>query len=358
MAEERTEQATPRRREEARKKGQVPRSAELAGVGALLGALVALRAGWGSAVEAAREVGLWSLRECAVWQPTVGATTELIRVGLAQGARMALPVTAGACGAALLVNFAQSGFLVSAEPLRFKWSRLSITQGLQRIFSRRGAFSVVRSLVKLALVLAVALGFLRGRWESVLELSHGTALAAGGGTAALLWGLLTRVAAAMALVAIADYIFQRREHEKDLRMTRHELKEEHKRTEGDPLVRSRFRERQRAAARHRMLEQVKKATVVVTNPLEYAVALRYEAEEMPAPIVVAKGRRLLAERIKVQAERNGVPVTPSPELARALYYSVALGRQIPPQLYQAVAEIIAFVYRVTGAGGIGSGEDG
>lgn len=348
MPGERTEQATPRRREEARRKGQVARSAELAGAAALLGGLAALRLGWGGALEAAREGAVWCLRECAVWRPTIGATTTVIHAAFAVGLRMALPVTAGACAAALAANFAQSGFLVSAEPLGFKWNRLSIAQGLQRIFSRRGAFSVVRSLVKLVLVLAVAFGYVRGRWENILELSGGTALAAAGGVGWLLWGLLIRVAGVMAVVAAADYIFQRQEHEKGLRMTRHELKDEYKRTEGDPLVRSRFRERQRAVARHRMLEQVKRATVVVTNPIEYAVALRYDAEGMPAPVVVAKGRRLLAERIKAQAERYGVPVAPSPDLARALYYSAALGRQISPELYQAVAEIIAFVYRMTG----------
>ena len=159
----------------------------------------------------------------------------------------------------------------------------------------------------------------------------------------------------MMVVAVGDYIFQRQEHQRNLRMSRYEVKEEHKRTEGDPLTRSRMRERQRALARHRMIEAVKRATVVVTNPLEIAVALRYEMGEarahsvnLPAPIVVAKGRRLMADRIREQAEKHGVPVTCAPELARALYRSVPVGRQIPSELYQAVAEIIAFVYRMTG----------
>ncbi len=347
MPEERTEQATPRRREEARKRGEVARSAELAGAGALLGALIGLRLGWPAAIREARDCTLWFLRACPAWEPTLGATVHIIQTAFLGALSMAVPLVAGACTAAVAANLAQSSFLISAHPLAFRWSRLSLAQGLRRIFSRQGIFAVARSLVKLILILTTTYFFLRSRCDGVLGLAHGTALTAAAGLGRLIWGLLMRVAAVLALVAIADYIFQRREHEKRLRMTRHEQREEHKQTEGDPLVRSRLREQQRALARHRMIEAVKRATVVVTNPVEIAVALRYQAEKTPAPIVVAKGRRLLADRIKTEAVAHGIPVTPDPDLARALYRSVPVGRQIPPELYQAVAEILAFVYRLT-----------
>jgi len=338
MAEERTEQATPRRREETRKRGEIPRSAELAGAGALLGALLGLRFGWTTAVAQSQHSALWFLRACPGWEPTVQAAAYVLQTALLGAASAVLPLVAGASIAALAVNLAQSRFLISAQPLALKWSRLSLVQGLTRIFSRQGVFSVLRSLVKLALILAV----------TFLGLAHGTALTAAAGLGRLIWGLLIRIAGVLTLVAVADYVFQHREHEKKLRMTRHEQREEHKQMEGDPLVRSRIREQQRALARHRMMEAVKHAAVVVTNPVEIAVALRYEAAKTPAPIVVAKGRRLLAERIKAEAAKHGVPVTPSPDLARALYRSVPIGRQIPTDLYQAVAEILAFVYRLTG----------
>ncbi|HUU55663.1 MAG TPA: EscU/YscU/HrcU family type III secretion system export apparatus switch protein [Armatimonadota bacterium] len=348
MAEERTEQATPRRREEARKRGEVPRSAELAGAGALLGALLGLRFGWAAAIAQARDSTLWFLRASPTWDPTLQAATQVIQTAFFGALSIALPLVAGACLAALAVNLGQTRFIISAQPLAFKWSRLSLAQGLMRIFSRQGVFSVLRSLVKLALILAVTFFFLRNRCDAVLGLAHGTALTAAAGLGRLLWGLLLRIAGVLALVAVADYLFQRREHEKKLRMTRHEQREEHKQTEGDPLTRSRIREQQRALSRHRMIDAVKHAAVVVTNPVEIAVALRYQAAKTPAPIVVAKGRRLLAERIKAEALKHGVPVTPSPDLARALYRSVPIGRQIPPDLYHAVAEILAFVYRLTG----------
>jgi flagellar biosynthetic protein FlhB len=348
MADERTEQATPRRREEARHRGEAPRSAELAGAAALVGALLGLRLGWPALLRAAVETARSGLRECARPELTVESTGALATAALLQAARMVAPLAVGACLAAAAVNLGQGGFLVSAQPLIPKWQRVSVTQGLRRMWSARGLFSVARSLLKAAAVLAVTFLFVRGHWREVLGLAHGTAASAGAALGGLIWGLLIQVSAVMLAVAIADCAFQWREFEKSLRMTRQELREEHKRTEGDPLVRARLRERQRALARHRMLEAVKKATVVVVNPVEIAVALRYEVAKMPAPVVVAKGRRLMAERIRDQAERHGVPVLRNQELARALYRSVPVGKQIPLDLYQAVAEILVFVYRRSG----------
>jgi len=348
MADERTEQATPRRREEARQRGEVPRSAELSGAAALLGALLGLRLCWPAVVGAAEEAARWGLRECGRWQPTVESIADMAGAALLQALRMAGPVAVGACIAALAMSLGQGGLVASAHPLAFRWQRLSAGQGLRRLCSTRGLVSVVRSLARVAAVSVVTFLFLRGRWSEVLELAHGSPVTAGSTMAGLIWGLLIQVAVVMLVIAAADYAFQRRDYERNLRMTRQELREEHKRTEGDPLVRARLRERQRALARHRMLEAVKRATVVVVNPVEIAVALRYELAQMPAPVVVAKGRHLMAERIREQADRHGVPVTRNADLARALYRSVPVGRQIPPELYQAVAEILAFVYRLTG----------
>ena len=350
MAEERTEQATPRRREEARRRGEVPRSQELAAAAALLGALLGLRLGWSSMLRSAVDLCLTSLGAPASGRLSLESVPALVWFALSHAAAMMLPAAALACVGATAVNIAQGGLVITGHPLIPKWNRISLSQGLRRMFSRRGCFAVLRSMVKLAAVMLVSYCYLRVRWDAVLALGHESPAAAAGRFGYLVWGLLLRVAGVFLAVALADYLFQRHEHEKNLRMTRYELREEHKRTEGDPLVRSRIRERQRAVARHRMLQAVKKATVVVTNPVEVAVALRYDLPRMPAPVVVAKGRRLMAERIRAEAHKHGVPVMPNPELARALYRSVPLGRQIPPELYQAVAEIIAFIYRRAGRG--------
>ncbi len=343
MAEERSEQATPRRREEARQRGEVPRSAELAGAAALLGALLGLRIAWPYVASQASSSALWFLRECSQWQPSILATGQILSLAFIYAVRLALPATLGAAVAGLTANLGQSSFVLSAYPLALRWERMSLTRGLARMLSRQGVFTVLRTLIKLIIIALVTASYLRSRAEEILAVG-----ASPTHTGALIWGLLLRVGMAFMVVAVADYLWQRREYEKRLRMTKQELREEHKRTEGDPLVRSRLRERQRAMARHRMIQAVKRATVVITNPTEIAVALRYEAAKTAAPVVVAKGRRLLAERIRAEAQKHGVPITPSPDLARALYRSVPVGRQIPPELYQAVAEILAFVYRLTG----------
>lgn len=350
MADERTEQATPRRREEARKRGETPRSAELAGAAALLGALLGLRLCWASVLGAAERVTRWGLTECAGWPLGAESAAALVAQALTFGAQLTGPVALGACGAALLANLGQAGFVVSAQPLALKWSRLSIAQGLRRMCSMRGLFSVARSLVKVGAVCAVTFLFIRNHWAETLDLAQGSAVSAGARLGGLVWSLLLQVAFTLAAAAAADYAFERRDFEKSLRMTREEAREEHKRSEGDPLVRSRLRERMRALGRHRMLEAVKKATVVVVNPVEIAVALRYEMAKAPAPVVVAKGRRLMAQRIRDQAEKHNVPIARNEGLARALYRSAPIGRQIPPELYQAVAEILAFVYRAAGRG--------
>jgi flagellar biosynthetic protein FlhB len=351
MSEERTEQATPRRREEARKRGEAPRSVELAGAGAMIGAIVGLRLGWGGMVADAISTLIQSMRECPRWQPTLAAAVAVYQSTLVQAARMVAPPALGACVAALVVSLAQSSFVISAHPLGLKWARLSLGQGLVRMVSRQSVFAMLRSVLRLVLVGLVAFLFLRGRAAALVMLAAAPIPSAAAALGSLIFGLLVRIAGVLLLCAAADYLYQRHEHERRLRMTRHEQREEHKQTEGDPLVRSRIRERQRAMARQRMIDAVKRATVVITNPVEIAVALRYDAEKTPAPIVVAKGRLLMAERIRDEATRHSVPVTPSPDLARALYRSVPIGRQIPPELYQAVAEILAFVYRLTAQAG-------
>jgi flagellar biosynthetic protein FlhB len=345
---ERTEQATPRRRHEARKRGETPRSSELAGAAALLGALLCMRLCWSSVLDAASRIARWGLGDCARWPLEVESVSALAATSLAFAAQLAGPAALGACAAPLVANLAQSGFLVSAQPLAMNWRRLSIAQGMRRMCSMRGFFSVARSLLKVAAVSAVTYAFICSRWTEMLQLGHGSALSAGAGLGHLIWGLLIQVALVLAVAAAADYAFERRDFEKNLRMTRQEAREEHRRAEGDPLIRSRIRERQRATARHRMIEAVKKASVVVVNPTEIAVALRYDVAKTPAPVVVAKGRHLMAQRIREQAEKHSVPIHRHTDLARSLYRSVPIGRQIPPELYQVVAEILAFVYRTTG----------
>jgi flagellar biosynthetic protein FlhB len=263
-------------------------------------------------------------------------------------AKVMAPILGAATVAAVASNVAQVGFNFTLQPLAPDWNRINPVQGFARIFSVRAAVELGKSLLKVAIVGWVTYSFLRKHYDLVAGLTamgHAEIFATVG---YLAWQLFLRAAVALVLIAGADYVFQRFQFERSIRMTKQEVKDEWRRSEGDPLIRSRLRQRHRELARARMMQEVARATVVVTNPVHVAVALRYQPQEMDAPEVVAKGQRLVAQRIKEVARENGVPVVENPELARALFHQVEVGQRIPADLYQAVAEIIAFVYRLAG----------
>jgi flagellar biosynthetic protein FlhB len=266
----------------------------------------------------------------------------------ANAAMAVLPIMACCCLAALTANLLQSGFLYSLQPVTPDFSRVNPINGARRILSLRGFGELVKALLKLTLLTSVAFFYLRGRLPDVAMLAATHGLSALGEIAATIWGLVLRMGMVMAIIAGADYLFQRRMHEQNLRMSKHDLKEEFRRHEGDPQLKAQLRRRQQEIARGRMLHNVSKATVVVTNPVHVAVALRYEPDEMPAPVLVAKGQRRMAERIREEARRHRVPILERAPLARALFKAVEIGDPVPTALYQAVAEIIAFVYRLSG----------
>ncbi len=345
---ERTHQPTPRRREDARKKGQVARSQEVASAVALLAGVIALRV-----------FGPWMMRDfTALSRGLLGETwpTELTPEGLTvklaglslHVLRILLPLMACCCVGAIAANLLQSGFLFSTTPIVPDFNRINPLQGMQRLLSMRGLSELIKPLLKFGLLALVAYNYLHSQLPLLTSLSATGGLQAMSEIARVIWTLLMRVACAMLLVAAVDYLFQRHLHEKSLRMTHQDLREELRRSEGDPLVKARLRRLMQQLARGRMLQQVARATVVVTNPTHLAVALRYDPEEHPAPIVLAKGVRLVAERIKAKASEHHIPVVENPPLARALYRASEPGQPIPVDLYQAVAEIIAFVYRLAG----------
>ncbi len=347
FAEEKTERPTPRKRERVRQRGQVPRSQELSSAVVLVCGLVALRMFLPRMADAFQELfwKLWS----AFPEVTAGELGWgwVFRTAALGGAAAVWPVMGVGVVAALAVNLAQVGFLFSLHPLAWRLDRLNPFQGAQRLLSRRTVVEGAKALMKMVIVAGVCYGTFRGHLEEMVASAAGAQLGTGvGSVAAVAGAMFTRCAVLLLVLAAADYLFQRYEHEMQLRMTRQELKEEHKETEGLPEVRQRIRQRQRQMARVRMMQQVPRADVVVTNPVHYAVALSYRPERMAAPMVVAKGRQEMARRIVECARRAGVPLVENPPLAQALYRAVEVGALIPPQLYQAVAEILAMVYRM------------
>ncbi|UPG72654.1 flagellar type III secretion system protein FlhB [Roseomonas gilardii subsp. gilardii] len=336
-AEDRTEAPTPRRLQKAREDGQVAVSREMAGFASLACALLAASL----ALPAAGMALLRSLQGLLSRSHAVLPAEAL--AGLGRDALLAvLPVAGAAALGAVAATLLQTGGLFSAKGLVPQLSRLSPLTGAKRVLGAEGGGQLLRALLKLGLM-GLALWWSLDdlvRLRSMLQVSPAHLLAAAGEE---MRGLAMAAVLAFGLLAMGDYGWEHFRHLRRLRMSREDLKEEHKESEGDPHLKARQRQLRHQASRRRMMAEVPKATVVVTNPTHYAVALAYE-KDSGAPRVVAKGVDAMAARIRDAAREAGVPLVPNPPLARALY-KLELGREIPPDHYAAVAEIIAFVWR-------------
>jgi flagellar biosynthetic protein FlhB len=343
---DRTEAATPRRRQEVRQRGQVARSIELSSAFILTVCVIVLRYSLPWLFMQLKLLCTGTL----IHLPESDWTIENVHRGgivtFLNVARLSAPILAAAVLAGIAVNLAQVGFLLTLEPLKPDFNRLNPIMGFGRLFSTRGGVDLMKSVLKVVMVSAVAFATARSQlplFISTAQMSTPMALSALGG---ILYTLCLRVCVAMLILAALDYIYQRVHFEQSIRMTREEVREEMRQMEGDPTLRARIRRRQREIARQRMMQEVPRADVVITNPTRLAVALRYAAGEMSAPTVVAKGQRLMAERIREVARQHGVPIVENKPLAQALFKSVEIGQEIPAELYQAVAEVLAFVYRL------------
>lgn len=361
MAEERTEQATPKRREEARKRGQVPHSREVTATAGLLGGLAILQAS-GSALLV--DLGE-AMRQTLGHLPTEAPAPALVTAaGVALTLRLLLvlaPLLGGLLVITVVANVAQVGLLLTAKPLAPDLTRINPAQGLKRLFGRQGLVELVKALIKLAIVGFVTYRVFLDRFPPIVLLTGSDPIAAAAAVAAAVFEVGYKAGFGLLALALLDYGYQRWEYERGLRMSRQELREEYKQTEGDPQLKARIRRTQRQLAMRRMMQAVPTADVVLTNPTHLAVALQYDAARMAAPTVVAKGAELIAERIKAIAAEHGVPVLENKPLARALHAACEIGDQIPADLYQAVAEVLAFIFnlkqgtrrRSPGAGGAG-----
>lgn len=345
-----TEKATPRRRERARQEGNVARSQEVGVAVSLAAAVLAVRAFGGHGAEvlgAETRLLLSTLSAEAIPGPAVAASAGRMTLALSA------PVLAAVTAAGLLGGLAQVGFRPAPKAAKPKLSRLSPKKGLDRLRPSKAGWELLRTAVKLGLLVAVV-------WAPLSTWAGGAAvgrsLDAGlVDTLGHTWTLLLRVTLLAAAVAAADYAWSRRRTSRELRMSKDEVRREHKDSEGDPQVRGARRRRQVELSRNRMLREVVAADVVVTNPTHLAVALRY-ADGEPAPRVVAKGADRLAARIRALAGRHGVPVTQDKALARALYRRCRLGGYVPAALYEAVAAVLAVAYRRRGtAPGVAAG---
>jgi flagellar biosynthetic protein FlhB len=346
--ESKTEAPTQRRREEARQQGMVAFSMDFAGAIQLLVAVIVLAVSGASLghrlVELARrDLGgtrvypLDPLGMQGLFGALVGSGAELL--GLLLGMLFA---------AGLAMGLLQTGFHFAPELLTLRWERLSFATGWNRLFSFSTAVRALTSLLKVALVVALAYWVIKGRAVQIAFLSETTLTDAVARTWDLAMRLALAIASGLVLIGVLDYGYQRFRLERSLRMTRQELKEEIKREDGDPQIKGRVRRLQREMAQRRMMREVPKATVVITNPTHLAVALRYDRSTMASPRLIAKGAGFVAERIMTEARLHHIPIVERPSLAQALYRTVKIGQEIPAELYYVVAEVLAYVYRLRG----------
>lgn len=354
-AEDKTEKATPKKKSDARKKGQVFQSREMTASIVLIITIVTVRI-FGSTIygQLAQYIKK-TFNEYLTIKDAIDMNilTNLFIDGLIVLGKTVLPLFLVALLAALIVNYAQVGILFTMETLKIKGDRINPLSGFKRIFSLRSAVELVKSIIKILIVGWVAYSYLKSKTDDVLKLIDTDLMDVLFFIGDAAFTVALRICMAMIILGFADYLYQRFDYEKSLKMTKQEVKEEYKQMEGNPEIKSKIKQKQRQISLKRMMQDIPKADVVITNPTHFAVALKYDAEKAAAPIVVAKGQDYIALRIKQIAAENRVQIVENKPLARTLYSTVDIGQAIPPDLYQAVAEILAFVYNLKNGGKAG-----
>ena len=346
--DDKTEKATPKKKSDARKKGQVFQSREMSAALILIIMIVTLKA-LGSNLYG--QITLYMKNAFSEYVKLTGQfdlnmVMKLFIEALIVLAKTVLPLLIVAALAAVIVGYAQVGYLFTFETLKVKGDRINPLSGFKRIFSVRSLVELLKSIIKIVIVVWVAYSYLKSKTNEVIALMD-----------ADLFGILSfigdatfnvgiKISIAMVILGFADFLYQKFDYEKNLRMTKQEVKDEYKQTEGNPEIKGKIKQKQRQMSMKRMMQDVPKADVVITNPTHFAVAIKYDLEKASAPFVIAKGQDYIALRIKQIATENKVQLVENKPLARTLYSTVDIGEAIPPELYQAVAEILAFVYKL------------
>jgi len=348
-ASDKTEAPTPRRRTEARQQGNIARSHDLTSSVLLIGGLILMKWFGVRVMSALRDLLAQMLSRSSMSDfRTLGVGEQMVH-NLNTVAIALAPLLGGAMFIVIVANLAQVGFNFSPQRLAINFAALNPVRGLNKIFGfGQGGVQLLLNLLKVGLVTLVAWSAVGGRLGQIIAVQRLSHLQLFAFAADMIFSIGIRIGVLLLILAIIDYVFQRFRVERTLRMTKSEVKDEMRSMEGDPLMKQRRRQIATQRAMQRLKKDVPKADVVVTNPTHYAVALKYEQAEMRAPKVVAKGVDFMAQRIRLLAAEAGVPIIERPPLARAIYRMVDVGQEIPEEFYAAVAEILAYVYELTG----------
>jgi flagellar biosynthetic protein FlhB len=345
---EKTEKATPKRRRDAREKGQVLQSREVSSALVLLLIFLTLKILTQYIYTQMAAFFNLCIGELALDFDFASKNEQLRLMGLVlvQLLKLVGPMFAVALLVGVIVNYAQVGWLFILEPLKPKFSKINPLNGIKRIFSLRGIVELIKSILKISIVGIVAWNSIKAEAHNIIMLMDLDLLSVAEYITTTTLNIAIKICFAMLSIGVLDFGYQWWQYEKDLKMTKQEIKEEYKETEGNPEIKQRIRSKQREISGRRMLSEVPKADVIITNPTHFAVAISYDSSKAPAPVVIAKGQDYLAKRIKEVAKENNVEVVENKPLAQTLYRTVDIGQEVPPELYQAVAEILAFVYRI------------
>ncbi len=347
MPGEKTEKATPKRKQDERKKGNIFMSREVTTVFSLLAVFTALRILLpGSILSMEEFVAKYIKMGSDVEKLSNGELGDIFLDAILLFASVALPILLVAMLTAVVITMAQTRMLFSTKAFAFKGDRINPLKGFKRMISMRSLVELVKSALKIAVLIYIFYSVFSGRLEylpNLMSMDFNQALAVGG---TMIFDIVLLCGGIFAFLGAADYFYQWWQYEKNLKMSKQEIKDEYKQMEGDPQVKAHIRSLQQQIARRRMIQQVPEADVVIRNPTHFAVAIKYDKEKHAAPIIVAKGADDLALRIIKVAQENDVHVTENKPLARALFDNVDLDAPIPFEYYQAVAEVLAFIYKL------------
>ena len=349
FGEEKTEEATSKRKEDARKEGQLVKSTEVNAVIimiACLGSLGLLSTyyinGLGGLI--AKYINFFTVANEIV---EVRGINKFFRIVILDIGKFALPMLGVAYVASFAVNFAQVGALTTTKTLQPKLSNLSPIKGLKRLFSKQAIVELLKSIIKIALVGYIAVTTVYLQIPDILNTCFLTVADFLEKTFGLMSESIKKIFLGLIAVSVADYFFKYWQHRQSIKMTKQEVKEEYKQMEGDPKVKGKRKQIQQEMAMQRMMQAVPKADVIITNPTHFAVAMKYDQEKADAPFLVAKGQDHVAEKIKEVAKENKVPIVENKELARHIYDTMNIGQMIPEELYEAVAEVLAYIYSLS-----------
>ncbi|MCZ8520039.1 MULTISPECIES: flagellar biosynthesis protein FlhB [Paenibacillus] len=345
---EKTEAATPKKLQDARKKGQVAKSMDLSAAFILFFSFLTFYLFGGFMKE--HLIGLIRsiFSDYLLMNLSIDSVMVLVEKVVVELLFILGPILGATMLMAVVSNYMQIGFLLTGDGLKVKFSKINPLEGVKKLFSPRAAVDFVKSVLKMTIIGIVVYNTLMNERSNIMQLAHLPLeeIVLYASSVTMMLGL--KIGGILIALALFDYMYQRYDHAKSLRMSKQDIKDEYKKTEGDPHIKGKIREKQRRMAMQRMMQDVPKADVIITNPTHFAVAIQYDSSKMGAPTVVAKGTDFMALKIREKAKEHGVMIMENRPLARALYAQVEIGEPIPGDMFQAVAEVLAYVYKMKG----------